>query len=368
MFVPFLRHRSPAVRSRVVAVLGQRVAVALHELLPLLGDPDDDVRAAVVCALPALGAAAVDALRAIRRAPAPDRHSRRTALTALAQVGGAAALDDTDRMVVERLIRVKQAHEMPEPMHLCSTWFAVPTADQAAVLNALDLSDPVPVTMRLGAAAWNADHHAWDHEHGGCARVYVSPTLEGWTLAFGRPVPSHDAGEDAVRGHAAATAVALSRRFGAAHWYGMSCGDGWTAWCIAVEGTVVAESDGRFDDDLDDDDEAPPGPTVPWPEPIIVVAGQLPLFDVAAATGSDPSVPTPDPVIRSRLAAQLIEQCAVLMEEGRTAGYLAASTVAGRLSVDPGSIGPGTRHEGHGVLALTACGRKHGVPPAALEI
>jgi hypothetical protein len=30
----------------------------------------------------------------------------------------------------------------------------------------------------------------------------------------------------------------LSARFGAAHWYGMSCGDGWTSWCIAENGSV----------------------------------------------------------------------------------------------------------------------------------
>jgi hypothetical protein len=45
-----------------------------------------------------------------------------------------------------------------------------------------------------------------------------------------------------------------------------------------------------------------------------------------------------------------------------------ACAFAARASVDPASLGPHTRVEGHGLLALTAYGREHGHPPGALAI
>jgi hypothetical protein len=47
---------------------------------------------------------------------------------------------------------------------------------------------------------------------------------------------------------------------------------------------------------------------------------------------------------------------------------LRATDVAARTSVDPASLGPATRVRGPAVLALTACGRRHGHPPGALPV
>lgn len=45
-----------------------------------------------------------------------------------------------------------------------------------------------------------------------------------------------------------------------------------------------------------------------------------------------------------------------------------ATLFAARASTDPSSFGRHTRVEGHGVLALTTCGREHGHPRGALRI
>ena len=47
--------------------------------------------------------------------------------------------------------------EIPQPMHLCGSWYALPTTDQAAVLDAFGLTDPRTVTMEAGAATWTGD-------------------------------------------------------------------------------------------------------------------------------------------------------------------------------------------------------------------
>jgi hypothetical protein len=189
-----------------------------------------------VWALGEIGPGVVPLLREVRRSRTAG-WLRRAALEALAAVGGPAAFDARDRDPVRRLIKMRITAETPEPVHLCGSWFAIPTGDQAAVLDAFGLSDPEPVTMRFGASAWNHDHHDWTgpgKEHRECSRVYVSPRLDGWILVFGRPAEDahradpdgdEDAWSDVVRDRCRM----LSRRFGVAHWYGMSCGDDWTA-------------------------------------------------------------------------------------------------------------------------------------------
>ncbi|MEU9401424.1 hypothetical protein [Streptomyces sp. NPDC048242] len=75
--------------------------------------------------------------------------------------------------------------EMPDGMHLCGSWYAVPTGDQDAVLEAFGLAEPEPVTLRAGAEAWKRDQHVWDRRpHARCSRAFVSPVLGA---ALGRP-------------------------------------------------------------------------------------------------------------------------------------------------------------------------------------
>ncbi|WP_186762680.1 HEAT repeat domain-containing protein [Lentzea tibetensis] len=318
-YVPALTHPHPTVRDHAAYVLQAAGAEALphaHALLPLLCDEDGDVRRRAGFALEAIGAGVVPLLRELRRTGTV--HERRAALVALADVGGPEALDDADRALVERLIRVKLLDEDPEEMHLCGGWYALPTTDQAAVLKAFDLSDAVPVTMRLGAAAWNNDQHAStrDSPHAGCSRVYVSPDFEGWTLVFGRPL-DHDGKQVGTR------CAELSRAFGAAHWYGMSCGDGWTAWCVAERGEVR-----RYYDAFASEDQVG--------EPLPVEEGLMPPHEYP--------------------------------EDDDDRDDCWATTVAAEMSVDIASLAWDVGISGHGLLALTGCGREHGHPRGALEI
>lgn len=45
-----------------------------------------------------------------------------------------------------------------------------------------------------------------------------------------------------------------------------------------------------------------------------------------------------------------------------------SAEAAPRLSVDPEQLGPRTRVERRGVLALTSCGRERGAPTGVLEV
>lgn len=66
--------------------------------------------------------------------------------------------------------------EVPDGMHLCGSWYALPTTDQDAVLEASGLGVGEPVTVRTGAAGRNR-HNSSRRSHDVCARVFVSPVL-----------------------------------------------------------------------------------------------------------------------------------------------------------------------------------------------
>ncbi|CCH30988.1 hypothetical protein ABZ816_01810 [Actinosynnema sp. NPDC047251] len=347
------RHPSPAVRRCALwklAMSGDAAVPVAEGLVPLLfPDAEDtaedtaaDTRKLVRSTFEHIGPGLVPALRRARRT-APGRH-RRFLVETLVAVGGWDALDTADQAVVRRLIAVKRLTEEPARTHVCGSWYAVRTTDQSAVLAAFGLSDPMPVTMRLGQSAWNRDTHG-SGEHRGCSRAYVSPAFSGWTLVFGRPLRHVEPSDRAVR----ELCARLSAEHGAAHWYGQSCGDDWNAWCLAEDGEAVRYYDlhqrdawfggphpaeaGRY---LPHEDSGLPED---WAEGI-------------ALTDTD--------ALRARLTR--LEQELGLPEPCHTAG------IAGRTSVDPASFGPDTPFTGHGVLALTSCGREHGGPPGVLEI
>jgi hypothetical protein len=306
--VAALRHPSAAVRASAASWLHARGAAApfITELLPLLSDPDPTVRSTAKHAIFGAGGDAVATLQDLRCTP--GRH-RRFALTALAEIGGWQALAPADQSAVRRLIGVKMPRERPAPMHLGDAWYAVPSAGEAgraAILDEFRVTGAERVTMRLGESAWNNGlRYDPDHRHRSCAVIYVSPSLDGWTLIFGRhPDDLHPVGDQ--RSAPTARAAALSERFGACHWYALSDGDDTAAWCIAEQGKVLNWYDSE---------------------------------DPDAAIGPKP-------------------------EDFRAD----ARVVAARLSVDPGALNPDTRVEGHGTLALTECGRRYGPPPGALTI
>ncbi|MFD9006241.1 HEAT repeat domain-containing protein [Streptomyces sp. NPDC059582] len=361
VYAPLLNHPCARVRSNALFAfqrLGEAAVPFVDRLTPLLGDPEPEVRRRAVWAFTAIGTEAVPALRRLRREPATGPRIRSGALEALAAMGGPAVLDDGDLAAWRRLTRIKKRTEVPAGMHLCGSWYAVPSIDQAAVLDAFDLADPEPVTFRTGEAAWNHDHHNWERNrpHDTCARVYVSPVLDGWTLVFGdtsqdtHRIKEADDGDTALADVVRERCTDLSRTFGAAQWYGMSCGDGWTAWSIAEAGEVVRHYD-AFDAE-EDGDEVPSHPAE---------AGYLlPHQDGFPDDAFDGVNFSDSEAFRARHQQ--------VKEELRIPDTCYANDIAARLSVDPGALGANTRVSGQGVLALTACGRKHGHPAGALPV
>jgi HEAT repeat protein len=303
--LPLLADEDPNVRwsaCRAVGALTDASSPHLPALLALLADPADPVRAEARTVLSACGPSLTPVLRELRRTP--GRH-RRYALAALAETVGWDGLDGADQALLRRLMRTRIAHEVPEPFEPDGQWYAIPTDDQAAVLDALDLSDPVPVTMRYGAAA-----AAGQYPMGG-AVAYVTPVLDGWTLAFTADVQLDRTAE-------------LSRRFGLAHAYLSwddvhGCGDA-TGWCIAERGDVVR--------------------------------CYLHQADYLEEIGA------PHPAERGRVLPH--------EDDGADDEVCTAADIAAELSVDPAALGPHTRVAGQPVLALTEDGRQHGVERGAL--
>jgi hypothetical protein len=347
---PALRHPHPRVRESAAFAVQRRGPAALPlapGLIALLDDPAAAVRESARWALRDLGDGVIGPLRLARRERRPAR-ARRSALEVLAAVGGPAALDARDLAAVRRLIGLRARDEVPAPMDMAGPWFALRTADTAGVLAAFGLSDPVPVTMRLGAAAWRHDRRA-GAEHGACSRVYVSPVLDGWTLVFGSPSGDpHEPGGTAAGPLVRRRCGELSRRFGTAHWYGARHTDDWAAWCLAERGEVVRFYDAaRPEETTGARHPAEPAGPLPHEE-------DFPRELFADLDASDTE-------------AFLASYEEVRRELARPGPGIAAD-VAARASVGPAGLGPRTRVSGRAMLALTACGRAHGHPPGALPI
>ncbi|MFI6099383.1 HEAT repeat domain-containing protein [Lentzea sp. NPDC051213] len=316
VYLAATRHPHELVRRNAAGMFRAEKALRYaEELLPVLADEDYYVRREALRAFGTMGPEVLPLLHETRRTA--KGAVRRGALAGLVEVGGPDVLSAQDRRMIARYIDFKIEEEMygTEQMHLCGGWYALRTDDQAAVLGVMGLQNPVPVTKILGGSAWNNDRHAWaeEDEHVHCARVYVTGVWDGWTLVFGepfahgtRPVPE--------------ICAVLSAVFGEAHYYGMSCGDGWTAWCIAEGGEVI-----RYYDDFE-------------PEK------QIGKLDVEDGRGLPHD----------------------WSDENDDLDDIWAREVAEEMSVDPtyfeGEI------EGQGVLALTACGLKYGSPRGFLEI
>lgn len=348
-YVVEFTHPSPTVRADSAFALQRRRGDALPfapALIGLLSDQDKDVGQRAVWALRDIGPEILPVLRQARRSGGAHRPG---VLTALAETAGWDALDDRDKALVRRLIAVKRHRETPEPMHLCGTWYALPTDDQAAVLDAFDLRDPFPATMRLGSSAWTYDHHALTQdEHTSCARMYVTPVLDGWTLVFGDPPEAAHADADAANDVLTDIAQRLSTTFGAAHRYGASCGDGWTAWCIAEAGEIV-----RYYDVFEPDHTR----GTPHPAEDGYVLPHEDRFPDDAFAGIDPM---DHDAFRQRY--EQVKRDLAIPDPAH------ATTVAARASVDPSALGPHTRVVGQAVIAATSCQVYNPSPAGALAI
>ncbi|WP_326661189.1 HEAT repeat domain-containing protein [Streptomyces sp. NBC_00385] len=331
----------------------------IERLIPLLGDPDPEVRQNTVRALREIGTAAVPHLRRVRSRPAPGPGVRAGALEVLADIAGPDGLDSRDQEAWRRLSRIKLLAETPVGMRLCGAWYAVPTADQDAVLAAFDLGNPQPATLRTGEAVWHRVYHSWEQNrpHSACSRVFVSPALDGWTLVFGHSsqdthrIQDADDREEVFGLVVRERCAELSRRFGSAHWYGVSGGDGWTAWCIAEDGEVV-----RHYDAFDAEENGDGGPAHPAETGYL-----LPHQENGFPRGAFDGVNAAD-------ADAVVARYRQVKEDLRIPDTCYADDIAARLSVDPRALGTHTRTSGQGALALTACGREHGHPAGALPV
>jgi hypothetical protein len=126
----------------------------------------------------------------------------------------------------------------PRPFTACWLhWIAVPTGDQAGVMELLGLSDPEPAGFARAREFVGLDSHGDLPQDGqDRARVYVSPELGGWTFVIGRWCSPADPErtEDVAR-----LCGALSARYGRAHaFYHGAHGDG-SAWLVAEHGAVL---------------------------------------------------------------------------------------------------------------------------------
>ncbi len=383
----------------VAAGLHQRAAV----LVALLGSPLERVRQNAVWFLAELGPGVAPVLRAVRDT---RMLGRRAAISALAELDWA-ELGTADQALVQRLIRVKQLTEVPQPVIPQGEWYALPTTDQAAVLAAFDLRDPVPVTMRMGFAPWQLDgpwrplpEYIGYGITGAYGQVFVTPALDGWTLVFadGSVLTADGNVADGEVAFASAhrRCAELSRRFGKAHWYlETESGGCWdqSGWCVADKGEVVRYC--YYDFDIDDGVQIGPA----------AESGRQPTVEELRAwvnehdpgTGVPPVRPEtpPSESTEEKFKAWVLEKFAPTpkdersyediddefddaddvdepldthQDEGESGGWEFRSLeVAWRLSVSPEALGPHTRVQGTGVLAVPA-GKPHSRRYGALPI
>jgi hypothetical protein len=366
----------------------------LPVFVALLGSSLDWVREFAVSALCECGPGVTGSLESMRRRS--DFAARRQALVLLAEFGWN-RIPAEDLRVLQRLIQMKQKTETPQPLnyeYLDGSWYALPTTDQAAVIDAFDLCDPIPVTMRMGFAPWqgraplpvyaegwaNMDGDFWAensrlYERYPYPEVFITPVLDGWTLVFYRDhALGGISGSPSVEGQDETyqRVEELSIRFGSAHWY-EQFGDDYepgcrSQWCVARDGEVlmhcVSAGDVRIRRSGEIDQTASLDRLYQWleandngrgPRPSRAEAERVEgyvkmlcehsdmglLRDDDAEPGSDMASPLQDQVFGARAAAQ-------------------------RLSVGLETLGPQTRVQGTGVMAVPAhlrhCLRRGALP------
>ncbi|MFQ6230594.1 hypothetical protein, partial [Nocardia sp. NPDC002869] len=193
--------------------------------------------------------------------------------------------------------------------------------------------------------------------------IFVSPVLDGWTLVMPNPYSTltHKYGEERYQ-----YLRALSRRFGAAHYYSRA-DDGhgyYSEWCIAENDAILihtSSGDGKIDFDHD---ERPAAPTSledlrawlaahdhrrghPRGEPRRRIY-KPDLNALRARFGKDPLPPEKlDTAVEFHPMSQEFE----------TEWEYGADAAAWRLSVGLETLGPHTRVEGTGVLVVEAATR-----------
>ncbi|MGW4771620.1 hypothetical protein ACWEO2_26705 [Nocardia sp. NPDC004278] len=350
-----------------------RVCKQVAALVMLLATRTESVRRLALEQLGNLGPGVAPILRTMRRSRLPGR---REVLQLLAEFSWE-EIDSADITLLRRLIRAKQLTEVPQPMELRAGWFAVQTIDQAAVLEAMDLHNPVPATLRMGfdryrwERSWqplSVNPFSWPSEYQPNSYldrgVFVTPALDGWTLIIGHTYWAdgiyNDEPDDEVRRRCRQ----LSQRFGTAHWYSHGDdGHGWHAnWCIAADGLLQQACMVLDDEVVVLPDDSGRQPTVEqlraW------------LNDNDHGTGHREPIPDSFRIHaisrRATVAAlrrkfqgddnvdDIAEEEMTYRPNALAHWEFGVKGVSWRLSVNPETLGPHTRIEGTGVLAVPA--------------
>jgi hypothetical protein len=384
---PSRRHLHVRVSAKLLGRLGSDAAAPFARVLAtMFDDPDPRVVAAAVGAFADIGPEAVPILQEVRRSA---HRSRRAALAALAEIGWD-TIAPTDTRALARLIASKLHAEIPQPFYPDGEWHALRTDDRDAVLRAFDLSYPVPITMRAGFARWRLPHPPDSspleddflfHSHRQCTQMFISPILDGWTLVFGTPKrsisqaneagilePRHDdpfpEGEHVAQRR---RCVDLSRQFGTVYWYvdvtAAGCGD-WMGWCLAERGSLIRYYHHDFYEgeiEIGKPLAAETGLHTPDGSGLYTrIREHLPPQQAKSLSREDPSLHGDD-FTEEAMDEWCVKVQAAFADQGvELLPTRSAAIIAARTTVGPCELGPHTSVQGHGVLALTNCGRRWG--------
>ncbi len=129
------------------------------------------------------------------------------------------------------MARARDARPDPTPDAPCAfaagwAWFAVASADAAAVARALGLRTVLPANWRSGLAAARSDG------------VFVTPPCADHVLVVGQDVARRSAADDG-EGSLLAMLATLSRAFGQAAWFCTDPAAERHGWALASAGLVV---------------------------------------------------------------------------------------------------------------------------------
>ena len=127
----------------------------------------------------------------------------------------------------QRAVAIDATPDDPTPFGYKCMWFAVKTTNGEDVVKEISLKSAQRCNWRTGVAA------AYE------GSIFVTPSVNGWTLIVGQDLPTLD--DDERRKQTEALLVKLCERFGEAQHYGTHRVVGFHAWVRSVGGKITRE-------------------------------------------------------------------------------------------------------------------------------
>lgn len=206
-----------------------------------------------------------------------------------------------------------------------TSWLAVRDGSVDAIVKALGLSDPIPVSWSQGMEVVGGNHDDCPAEWGELAGVFITPMVRGWRLAVGHYLgagplvrPDEDLRTDWRR--VVSWCRRLSRVFGETHAFTDQAQMNWYSWILASGGSILRQA--------------------------VYEDGEL-LSNRGQPSG-----------VEARLISRFRPD-EVQSRWQPDVGYV--PRIAGEWSINPWRIGPRTRTAGRGFVAVTRWGRQHQV-------